>query len=227
MKFIAFLFFFSLFACNQLTGSTPDSSKYPILGIDISHHQGSIDWDELGTDKRVEFVFMKATEGGDFKDRRFKENWNAAKKHHLRYGAYHFWSFCRTGEIQAQNFINTVPLDSKALPPVVDLEFLGSCTKRPPLQEAIHEIQIFLNTLEQHYHKKPILYTTYDFYDVYLKEALLDYNLWIRDVEQEPQLPKHRTWTFWQFSNTGFRKGISGRVDLNAFAGNRQEFENY
>jgi lysozyme len=209
-----------------LYGNASDSSKYPILGVDISHHQGSIDWNELKKDTLVQFVFMKATEGGDFKDTKFQYNWKEAKRVGIRRGAYHFYSFCRTGQMQAQNFIASVPYDTNALPPVIDLEFLGSCKNRPSLDEAIREIKACLQALENHYHKKPVLYTTYDFYETYLQHDLLDYDLWIRDVYGEPT-HQTRAWTFWQFSNTGFRKGIKGKIDLNAFVGNISEFEKY
>lgn len=138
----------------------------------------------------------------------------------------HFYSFCRTGKLQAANFIATVPIDTEALPPVLDLEFLGNCKKRPPVIEAIREIKQCLELLERHYHKRPILYTTYEFYSYYLSEELQDYPLWIRDIQKEPKL-ENRGWIFWQFSNTGYRSGIQGRVDLNVFVGNRQDFEQY
>lgn len=220
-----------LLACFFLSSCTshaiiPDSSKYPIQGIDISHHQGAIDWQALKQEGKVQFVFMKATEGGDFKDTKFQYNWSAAKKVGIRRGAYHFYSFCKSGAEQAANFIASVPIDNKALPPVVDLEFLGSCKKRPPIREAIKEIQVFLDLLEKRYGKRPTLYTTYAFYDIYLKQELTNYDLWIRDTQKEPLL-ENRPWTFWQFSNRGTRKGIKGNVDLNVFNGSLQLFNQY
>jgi lysozyme len=217
--------FFLLTSCH-LDANSQDSTKYPIQGIDISHHQGAIDWTSLKEEGKVQFAFMKATEGGDFKDTKFQYNWKAAKEIGIRRGAYHFYSFCKSGAEQAANFMASVPIDKSALPPVVDLEFLGSCKKRPPIQEAIKEIQIFLDLVERQYGKRPILYTTYTFYAVYLKEALTSYDLWIRDTQKEPIL-ENRKWKFWQFSNRGTRKGIKGKVDLNVFHGTVQSFNQY
>ncbi|MBL4650905.1 MAG: glycoside hydrolase family 25 protein [Aureispira sp.] len=221
---IALASFFSSSCTSHATNL--DSTKYPIQGIDISHHQGVIDWKSLKQEAKVQFVFMKATEGGNFKDTKFQYNWKAAKEIGIRRGAYHFYSFCKAGAEQAANFISSVPIDKNALPPVVDLEFLGSCKKRPPVQEAIKEIQIFLDLLEKQYGKPPILYTTYAFYEVYLKEDLTSYDLWLRDIQKEPIL-ENRNWKFWQFSNRGTRKGIKGNVDLNVFYGNIQSFNQY
>ncbi|CAA6799860.1 MAG: Unknown protein [uncultured Aureispira sp.] len=219
------LLFFLVTNCH-LDATPPDSTSYPIQGIDISHHQGTIDWQALKQEGKVQFVFMKATEGGDFKDRKFQYNWKAAKNVGIRRGAYHFYSFCKPGAEQAANFMAAVPIDNRALPPVVDLEFLGSCKKQPPVQEAIKEIQLFLDLLEKQYGKRPILYTTYAFYAVYLKENLTSYDLWIRDTQKEPIL-ENRRWKFWQFSNRGHRKGIKGPVDLNVFQGTPQSFNHY
>lgn len=216
---------FFLSSCTS-HATTLDSTTYPIQGIDISHHQGAIDWQALKQEGKVQFVFMKATEGGDFKDTRFQDNWKAAKELGIRRGAYHFYSFCKSGAEQAANFIASVPIDNKALPPVVDLEFLGSCKKRPPVQEAIQEIQICLDLLEKQYGKRPILYTTYAFYEVYLKDDLTSYDLWLRDTQKAPIL-ENRDWKFWQFSNRGTRKGIKGKVDLNVFHGSVKSFNQY
>lgn len=228
MRFIFFILLlsFPLLSCDHLIGTTPDPDKYPVLGIDISHHQGPIDWTALGKDERVQFVFMKATEGGDFKDTRFQSNWKNAQKAGIPRGAYHFWSFCRTGKMQAQNFIASVPVEKNALPPVLDLEFVGSCKERPSIEKALVQIKDYLNIIEQHYNKKPILYTMYDFYNSYLKDDFKGYDFWIRDLEKVPNL-SHHDWLFWQYSNFGFREGIKGRVDLNAFAKSQADFEDY
>jgi lysozyme len=97
----------------------PSRDKFPIQGIDVSEHQGEIDWTRI--DRRsVNFVFIKATEGGDFRDRQFQRNWLGAKNAGIARGAYHFFTFCKVGAVQAQNFIDTVPVDREILPPVID-----------------------------------------------------------------------------------------------------------
>ena len=75
--------------------SPPSLADYPIQGIDISHHQGDIDWARLKDQPNIRFAIMKATEGGDHRDRKFAENWQAAKQAGIVRGAYHFFTFCR------------------------------------------------------------------------------------------------------------------------------------
>src|SRR5437868_3931860 len=46
-------------------------------GIDVSNHQGLIDWPEVAAD-HVSYAYVKATEGDDFVDKRFTQNWTGA-----------------------------------------------------------------------------------------------------------------------------------------------------
>ncbi len=150
-------------------------------------------------------MYIKATEGGDFVDPSFVRNWEQSRKTGLLRGAYHFYTFCRAGAEQAQNFVQTVPIEPNTLPPVVDLEFGGNCSKRPYSSELIPEVQIFLNVVEKH------------------TGQLATYSLWVRDIVREPALFNGRPWLFWQFSNRGKVPGIQGRVDLNVFKGSPAE----
>ena len=82
----------------------PSFEEYPVQGIDVSHHQQTIDWGKL--DKQsVQFAFIKATEGGNHKDSLFQENWRLAIHHNVPVGAYHFFTFCKDGDAQARNYI--------------------------------------------------------------------------------------------------------------------------
>ena len=80
------------------------AQEYPIKGFDVSHHQKDIEWNRISP-QEFKFVYLKATEGGDFKDRKFQENWLKAREHGFLVGAYHFYRLCRDGNIQAQNFM--------------------------------------------------------------------------------------------------------------------------
>jgi lysozyme len=196
----------------------PDKDEFPILGIDISHHQGKIDWTELRTEE-IKFVIIKATEGGDYKDPNFESNWTMSHGEQYKTGAYHFYRLCKNGREQAANFIQTVPANEHDLPPTVDLEFGGNCETNKSKQQILAEVREFLDSLETHYHKKPILYATREFYDEYVVGELTEYPLWIRDIFREPKLKDGRPWHLWQFANRGHLRGIKGYVDLNVLRG--------
>src|SRR5438128_304537 len=69
----------------------PSDARYPEQGIDVSHHQGAIDWAVLPA-QGVDFAYIKATEGGDHVDRLFARNWQAAADAGMKRGAYHFFT---------------------------------------------------------------------------------------------------------------------------------------
>lgn len=214
------------FQLGYIRFNYPDHSTYPVRGIDISHHQDVIDWDIL-TRSNLDFAFIKATEGGDHKDTKFQRNWERAGDIGLVRGAYHFFTFCKTGNEQALNFIQSVPVEENTLPPAIDLEFSGNCKARPSKQEVLHEINIFAKLVEQRYGKIPIIYTTNDSYVAFLEGEDLDYPIWIRDIYSEPTLRDGAKWDFWQFTHRGRLLGIDGFVDLNVYNGTEEEFQNF
>ena len=103
----------------------PDRTSYPVRGIDVSHHQKEIDWRKVARDD-VAFAFIKATEGGDHRDTRFARNWREAQAAGVKVGAYHFFTFCRSGLDQARNFLGALGPETGTLPAALDLEFGGN-----------------------------------------------------------------------------------------------------
>lgn len=61
-------------------------------GVDVSNHQGVIEWERVSADG-ISFAYIKATEGGDHVDAQFYANWRAAATAGLDRGAYHFFTF--------------------------------------------------------------------------------------------------------------------------------------
>ncbi|HYI49276.1 MAG TPA: GH25 family lysozyme [Allosphingosinicella sp.] len=192
----------------------PSDGSWPSQGIDVSHHQGMIDWTKLPA-QGVDFAYIKASEGGDHRDTRFAENWRASRAAGIRRGAYHFFTLCRPGADQAANFIAAVPAEADALPPAVDLEYMGNCAGRRPTLEAFHaELAAFLAAVEAHYRKPALLYLTEEFDRAYQVSARVDRPLWLRSLIFEPRFGA-RPWTLWQVSSFRRLDGIAGPVDWN------------
>jgi lysozyme len=193
---------------------TPARSSFPTQGIDVSAHQGVIQWSELKS-QGVDFAYIKASEGGDFRDKRFAENWTGAARAGIARGAYHFFTLCRSGAEQAANFLATVPRDPAALPPAVDLEFLGNCQRsnRSPTQFR-RELQTFLSLVETQTGKPVLLYLTEEFDEALGVSRAFNGPLWLRRIVLKPNFGG-RPWTLWQASNFRRLKGINGRVDWN------------
>ena len=123
-----------------LRGFRPSLHPGERLGIDVSSHQGLIDWRHV-RHNGITFAYVKATEGSDFVDDHFLVNWIGAAAAGLDRGAYHFFTLCASGEAQATNFLRTVPTGSTALPPAIDLELAGNCASRPAESSVFEEVE--------------------------------------------------------------------------------------
>ena len=198
-------------------------TQHYVVGADVSNHQGAIDWKALAqTD--VRFVYIKASEGGDFRDARFVANWREAAAAGLRRGAYHFFTLCRPGAAQAANFIATVPRASDALPPAVDIEQKFLCREGPTMTDVPGELTAFLDIAEAHFGVRPIIYTTSEFNNKHLAGALENERFWLRNLFAQPDFRRDQ-WVIWQYDHAGKRAGVSGPLDLNYFRGDEKAFE--
>jgi lysozyme len=215
MIFAIGLCFFGVWIPNK-----PSLAKYPIRGIDVSHHQRDIHWGSVKA-SGIRFAYIKATEGADFKDEKFAQNWGEAGEAGIARGAYHFFTLGTAGSLQASNFIATVPVTAGALPPAIDLEFSGwNMRHTQSSKDFQRELSVFWDTILAHYGATPVVYTVKDFESQYLAQMPIE-RLWIREVILKPPPP----WMFWQFSSRGRVPGISTFVDLNVFNGSAADFE--
>ena len=203
--------------------------KLAVHGVDVSRWQGNIDWAKLRT-QGANFAYIKATDGGDHLDPMFRKHWREAKAAGIKRGAYHFFYWCRVASQQADWFIRNVPKEADALPPVIDVEWNGgsSCKRRPSPAKVREKMQVFMDKLERHYGKRPIIYTAPDFYDDNLKGAFKNYPFWLRSVARHPsKVYPGRPWTFWQYSGSGLSQGVNGRIDLNVFHGSENDWHKW
>lgn len=202
---------------------------HPVHGIDVSKYQGQIDWEQVRA-AGVSFVFIKATEGGDRLDDRFRENWEGARRAGIPRGAYHFTYWCRPMADQIAWFRRHVPVEPDALPPVLDVEWnfeSPTCARRIPAEQARAKIREFLHAMERHYGKKPIIYADIMFHrEVLAGNEFAEYPFWVRSVRANPhERYPGRRWAFWQITATGRIAGVPTPVDRNVFAGTRQQWQ--
>lgn len=195
-----------------------------IYGIDISHYQGEISWIDVNTiydQIPVDFVFIRATMGVETKDQRFAVNWKAAQSRTKLRGAYHYFRPNENSVRQAHNFIKTVELRPGDLPPVLDIE---ERPRKQPMDSLKVGLKRWLDEVEKHYGMQPILYSGDSYFTDFLEKEFSDYVLWIANYNFWVDKPK-KHWNFWQFSERGTVRGITGNVDLNMFKGSIEELE--
>ncbi len=198
---------------------------YAVHGIDVSKHQGTIDWKRVSRMRIngiwISFAFIKATEGITRQDQKFKTNWKQSAQNGLLRGAYHFYYPSRDADKQADNFIKMVTLTKGDLPPVADIEVSNGRSA-----EKIREgLKVFINRLEKHYKVKPIIYTNINFYNTYLKGSFEEYPLWIAGYFDHDRFYNefNTPWVIWQHSEKGKVDGIKGNVDFNVFKGSLEK----
>lgn len=198
--------------------------KFAIHGMDVSHHQGEIDWTTIAhpdSTQQIDFVFIRAAVGTD-KDKRFEQNWKGANEAHIKRGAYHYyWSDVNSAQ-QAAVFTSQVTLEKGDLPPVLDIEDTSNVQNEVSLRKGLKN---WIKIIEAHYGVKPILYSGEAFYrdelqpDSYFK----DYpRLWIANYNRvsEPGV----SWDFWQYSDRFPVTGVKSLVDGNVFHGSQTDF---
>jgi lysozyme len=203
---------------------------HDIHGIDVSKWNGDIDWPAVRK-SGVSFVFMKATEGKDRLDARFDEYWKGARSAGIAHAPYHFYYFCSTADDQADWFIANVPKAAMHLPPVLDAEWNSespTCRTRPAPDDVRAAMKRFMDRIEAHYGKRPIIYTTVDFHRDNLVGHFEDYHFWVRSVANHPEnIYAARRWAFWQYTSTGVVPGIAGGTDINVFAGTEKNWKKW
>jgi lysozyme len=179
-------------------------------GVDVSNHQGHIDWRGVAAD-HISFAYIKATEGGDYVDPSFAANWSNAGAAGISRGAYHFFTLCTPGATQARNFLATVGADAGELPPAIDLELAGNCRQRPSAAVVDRELGAFLELVEAGTKRRATLYIGADFASRYPVAARAGRLLWIRHLIARPA---GTSWSVWQVDGYAHVSGVSGAVDL-------------
>lgn len=221
--------------CTGETGVQVPEGHYG-YAVDISKYQKGIVWDSLmvltdaqghtmrdikaaTTIQRVRYVMVKATEGENHRDALFSDHWKRSAKAGYSRGAYHFFRSSKSPEKQAQNFIHTVGnIRHKDLPPILDVETIhAGCSN----SELNRRLLVWLGIIEEHYGRRPIIYTG----DAFLRERLSaeifeHYPIWIARYGSGSSLeaPRFKNWMMWQFTDHATVYGIPTPCDLSVVA---------
>lgn len=196
---------------GQETHSVEGFAGYDIVGIDISAHNGDIDFEKV-RDAGVKFVYIKATEGGTFKDRRFIENLRQAREAGLKVGAYHFFRFDTPGYIQGLNFAASIKGRKLDLPAVIDIEEFSN----PNFQATrlvLERLTEMADYLEEHGYRI-MFYTNKKGYARFIRGRFESYPLWLCSLGSLPDSPEC---DIWQATHHGRVSGIDSDVDINVY----------
>lgn len=196
-------------------------SNYNVYGIDISAHNGEIDFATAKADN-LDFVLIKASEGATFRDAKFNDNYENASKAGFKVGAYHFFRYDVTGRQQAENFLDAVKGKDLSLPLAIDVENSGNpwvFFKSP----ASRELRNMIDHLKAR-HYPVIVYTNKSTHKDLISGRFHDCPLWLCTFSKPDTTYQ---WTIWQYSHVGQISGIPGDVDLNVFCGDSSEWDTF
>jgi len=196
---------------SKLKGLPPRNQEAKYDGIDISSHQGYIDWTKVSSDKDIRFVYIKATEGATYHSPHYAHNLTQARRNGLLVGSYHYLTSTSTIDAQFENFSKFALKPIQDLIPMLDVEVRGKWSR----SQLIDSVDKFCQLVENHYGVQPMIYSTMGFYNKNLTPHFNKHHLYIgRYSNAEPQINWEGEYTIWQYSETGIIPGIDAYVDL-------------
>ena len=220
-----------------------------LFGIDISHYTSKdIHFDQFAG-QNVKYVYMKATQGTQSKDDKFKGFWSRAAAlpagRNVHRGAYHFMSAQGDAARQAQVFLAILKenggLKPTDMPPVVDLEWDvakdGSDRWAGQSPQAIlQKVQTWLDVVEDATGRTPMIYTSTPWWQQRIgleaakNSGFSRYAIWIADYSNSskgveiPQVPNKTAWAMWQFTNNAHLGESWEGLDASIFKGTERQF---
>lgn len=195
------------------------SSVAQTTGMDVSDHQGDIDWNAVAADG-IDFVFLRVgyrgtTEGGLYPDERFAQNLLEAQEAGIACGAY-FFSQATSAEEAAEEAAYVLELlaDSQLDYPVgFDYEVSPSTRiANVDAQTASLVATTFCEQIRAGGYEPMIYGNTYDLAQ-FDSQVLESYATWCAEYDDGPSYDRKAA--IWQYTNQGIVNGIGGLCDLN------------
>ena len=182
-------------------------------GIDVSRYQKKIDWQRVKAAK-VEFVYVKATEGATYTDPYFKQNIAGARNVGIPVGVYHFFRMTSNAQAQFNHFKKVVGNRKMDLIPMIDIEVNDGCSK----SQIQKRLDALIALFKKEYGCSPMIYSSQEFYNKYLAPRYNRYHLYLgRYGGSRPVIDGTGSYTIWQYTRRGKIDGITTDVDVCRF----------
>ena len=199
-----------------------------MIGIDVSHYQGTIDWAKAKA-AGCEFAFIRAHFQDDDRDPYFDRNWSETKRLGIPRGAYGWVIPGRNQIDEANKFISYLSGDFGELAPACDFE-------KYIFNPSFSELKLFIERVETLTGKLPYIYTSPGYWasgvgygnQIWATKYPLWHAQWTSAITPTLRAP-FSTWTFWQYSSPGNKRaaefGAQGTdIDINRFNGDIMDF---
>lgn len=203
---------------GKVQAANPIPTAY---GIDVSHHQGIIDWDTVA--KHIDFAILRCGYGSDVTsqdDRQWRANVEACTRLKIPFGVY-IYSYATTEAeaiSEANHVLRLLKGYKPSMPVYLDLEdekIADNCTPAQILANAT----VFCNMIAEAGYT-PGIYANTHWWSTYLSSA--QYDKWDRWVARyNSTLDFNRSYSMWQYTSKGSVPGITGDVDMNYWYGEK------
>ena len=200
-----------------------DGKELTSTGVDVSSHQGYIDWEAVASDD-IQFAMLRigyrgSTEGGIRADELFETNLKGAQNAGLKVGVYFFSQAITVEEAREEaNFVlqqlREAGITELELPVAFDLEpspdYSGRADNLSPAEtNAI--ARAFCTTIQEAGYRVIVYGNKVDLNRFDL--VSLDEPIWLAQYVDQPDV--NFNFLIWQYTSTGQVDGITGSVDLN------------
>ena len=213
-KVFCFLLIFVLFPTFCFAFPPSNSTLYN--GIDVSEWQGTIDY-SLVKESGIDVVYIRSSEGNNYIDPYFRDNYEGAKENGLKVGFYHYLTARTTNEArtQAEFFVSVVKGTSPDCRLAMDFESFGYLN----ITEINEISEVFLSEVERLSGKDVVIYSdAFNAANTFSRELASQYPVWVADYfVSEPANGNWDTWVGFQYTDRGRISGISGNVDRDLF----------
>ena len=205
---------------DEQAQGTEDTEAPQPEGIDVSHHNGTINWQQVAA-SGIAFAYVKATEGTTFTDPAYARNVDQARANNVLVGAYHYFKPAIDPAEQARYYIQVVGgAPPGMLPPCLDVEVLDGITPA----RVIQGMQTWVSIVQPATGRAVLIYTYPDFWIRQMGNPTTFSQtnpLWFARYGPSPNpLPGGwESYTFWQYTASGRVPGITGNVDRDQFNG--------
>ncbi|MBR1622859.1 MAG: glycoside hydrolase family 25 protein, partial [Pseudobutyrivibrio sp.] len=198
-----------------------DEQTVSRFGIDVSSHQGDIDWEAVAADG-VEFAFIRAVYRGYgtgklVVDEKCIQNIEGAQAAGIDVGVYVFSQAVTQAEVleEASTVLNLLDGYSLQLPIVFDVEKVNDSQARTNALSVDERTSLTITFLEavKNAGFEPMIYHNTEMGAMLLDlTQLTEYPKWFAGYNREFYWPYE--YNVWQYSESGRVNGINGDVDL-------------
>ena len=186
-------------------------------GIDVSEHQGRIDWEKVKADG-IDFAIIRCGYGNNEKsqdDKTWAYNVSECERLGIPYGVY-IYSYAKTvaeARSEADHVLRLISGRSLAYPVYFDMEDNSTIGLKAELKGQI--AQTFCDAISAQGYKVGV-YANLNWWTTQLTSSAFDNDSWSKWVAQyNVTCDYSEPYDIWQCTSTGKVSGISGNVDVN------------